>query len=180
MALAILLRDPLRAEDFEAFISERQRTLQEAIENLLIKERLDLSPRLRELDQRLEAIELTLRNRIVDALANDPTRLPSHVAQKAEERIQAAARKNAAIDTDQYKQLGRRLEYCDLRELQDTILSKVLWPAFEDRFANKETLATKFGQLAELRNGIRHSRSVDEITRKEGEAGVLWFEQVLK
>ena len=49
---------------------------------------------------------------------------------------------------------------------------------FEGRFANKETLGKRFGQLADLRNGIRHSRSVDEITCKEGEAAILWFEQV--
>ena len=30
----------------------------------------------------------------------------------------------------------------------------------------------------EIRNGIRHSRTVDEITRKEGEAAILWFEQL--
>ena len=34
-------------------------------------------------------------------------------------------------------------------------------------------------QLAELRNSIRHSRSVDEITEKEGEAAILWFKKVL-
>jgi hypothetical protein len=178
-ALAILLRSPFTSADYEAFISERQRTLQEAIENLLIKERIDLSPRLRELDRRVEGIELSLRSRVVETLGNDPGRLPPHVAQKADERIQAAAKKNASIDLDQFKQLSRRLEYCDLRELQDTILSKSLWQGFEKRFANKETLSTKFGQLAELRNGIRHSRGVDEITRKEGEAAILWFEQVL-
>ena len=33
--------------------------------------------------------------------------------------------------------------------------------------------------LAELRNAIRHSRTVDEVTRKEGEAALLWFRQVL-
>ena len=32
----------------------------------------------------------------------------------------------------------------------------------------------------ELCNGIRHSRSVDEVTRKEGEAAILWFWEVLK
>ena len=178
-ALAILLRNPFTADDFEAFISERQRTLLEAIENLLIKERIDLSPQLRELDQRVEVIELALRTRVVEGLGDDAGRLPPHVSQKADERIQAAAKKSASIDLDQYKQLSRRLEYCDLRELQDTILSKSLWQEFEKRFANKETLSAKFGQLAELRNGIRHSRSVDEITRKEGEAAILWFEQVL-
>ncbi len=178
-ALAILLRTPFTGSDYEAFISERQRTLLEAIENLLIKERLDLSPQLRELDQRVESIELALRIRVVEGLDDDAARLPPHVSQKADERIQAAARKSAAIDIDQYKQLSRRLEYCDLRELQDTILSKNLWQIFERRFANRETLSAKFGQLAELRNGIRHSRAVDEITRKEGEAAILWFEQVL-
>ena len=178
-ALAVLLRNPFTSDDYESFIVERQRTLLEAIENLLIKERIDLSPQLRELDERVEGIELALRKQVVETLEDDAERLPSHVLQKANERIQAAAKKNANIELDQYKQLSRRLEYCDLRELQDTILSKMLWQGFEKRFANKETLSAKFSQLAELRNGIRHSRSVDEVTRKEGEAAILWFEQVL-
>ena len=178
-ALAVLLRKPFTSEDYEAFIVERQRSLLEAIENLLIKERIDLPPQLRELDERVEGIELSVREQVIAALEDDAGRLPAHVRQKADERIHAAAKKNANIELDQYKQLSRRLEYCDLRELQDTILSKRLWQHFENRFVNKETLSAKFGQLAELRNGIRHSRSVDEITRKEGEAAILWFEQML-
>lgn len=178
-ALAVLLRKPFTVDDYDAFIVERQRTLLEAIENLLIKERLDLSPQLRDLDERVEGVELALRKQVVVALEDDAERLPAHVRQKADDRIQAAAKKNGNIELEQYQRLSRRLEYCDLRELQDTILGKSLWPGFEKRFANKETLSTKFGQLAELRNGIRHSRTVDEVTRKEGEAAVLWFEQVL-
>jgi hypothetical protein len=122
---------------------------------------------------------MTLRRRIVEALGNEAAGLPPHVRQKMDERIQAAAKKNAAIDPEQYKQLEKGVEYLDLRELQDTII-KAAWQTFQSSFANKETLTTKFGQLADLRNGIRHSRSVDEITRKEGEAAILWFEQVLK
>jgi hypothetical protein len=173
------LREPFKSDDYEAFITERQRTIMEAIENLLIKERLDLSPQLRELDQKVEDIELALRTRISDTLGGDASRLPPHVTQKAEERILAAAKKSAVLDPDEYKMLSRRLEYCDLRELQDTILNKALWPDFENCFTNRETLAAKFGQLAEFRNSIRHSRTVDEITRKEGEAAILWFGQVL-
>lgn len=178
-AQAILLRDPFTPDDFEAFIAERQRTLQEAIENLLVKERLDLPPQLRELDEKIEQVELGLRSAIVSALDGDAAQLPPHVVQRAEERIQRAAKKNAALDTERYQTLDGQLEFCDLRELQDTLTGKALWPSFEPRFANKETLNAKFGQLAELRNGIRHSRTVDEITRKEGEAAILWFEQVL-
>ena len=179
-AQATLLRDPFTPEDFEAFIAERQRTLQDAIENLLIKERLDLSPQLRELDKRIEWVELGLREVIAKALGDDLGLLPQHVVQKVEERIQRASKKNAAMDMGYYQSLAGKLEFCDLRELQDTFTSKTLWPQFEPRFTNKETMNAKFGQLAELRNGIRHSRTVDEIARKEGEAAILWFEQVMK
>ena len=84
-----------------------------------------------------------------------------------------------SLDLERYETFAGKLEYADLRELQDTITGKALWPLFEGRYVNKETLNKRFGQLADLRNGIRHSRSVDEITRKEGEAAILWFLQVL-
>lgn len=178
-ALAILLRDPFGPDDYEAFIAERQKTLQEAIENLLIKERLDLPPQLRQLDKEIEDVELALRAAVNAALDNDPARLPPHILQKVDERIARAAKKNASLDTDYYETLIGKLEYFDLRELQDTIVSKATWSNFEGRFGNKETSLKKFDQLGELRNGIRHSRSVSEITAKEGEAAILWFKEIL-
>ncbi len=90
-ALAILLREPFTADDFEAFITERQRTIFDAIESLLIKERLDLSPKLRELDQQIEDIELAIRARISDTLGDDPNRLPPHVNQKCAHRVIATS-----------------------------------------------------------------------------------------
>jgi hypothetical protein len=177
--LAILLRDPFTPDDYEAFISERQRTIQDAIENLLIKERLDLEPQLRELDGKVESIELRLRSLLRKMLGDNPDQIPQHVAQKVEERISRALKKNASMDAGQYATVAGMLEYFDLREIQDTIVAKPLWPHFEPSFATKESLATKFDQLAELRNGIRHSRSVSEVTRMEGEVSILWFNQVL-
>ena len=173
-AFEILLRKPFTEDDFRAFVAERQRTLQYAIEDLLVKERLDLPPQLRELDARIEAVELALRSRINTALEGDSKQLPSHVQQRIEERWQTAFKKNSALDTEHYMML----EYADLRELKDTIMNKALWVRFKDCFLNKESLEKRFGQLAELRNSIRHSRSVDEITCKEGEAAILWFEKV--
>jgi hypothetical protein len=178
-AFDILRRDPFGPDDFEAFLIERQRTIQEAIEDLLIKERLDLPPQLRELDAHVEAVELSLRRRIDETLNGDVSKLPPHVLHKIEERLQAAARKSPALDLDHYATLSGRLEYADLRELQQAILSKAAWPQVAGHFGNKETLAKRFDQLAELRNGIRHSRTVDDVTRKEGEAAVIWFRQVL-
>ncbi|MCC6918109.1 MAG: DUF262 domain-containing protein [Alphaproteobacteria bacterium] len=179
IAFDILLREPFGPEDFEAFISERQRTIQDAIENLLIKERLDLSPQLRDLDIATERVELALRKCIETELGEGPG-LPQHVNQKVEERISRAAKKNATLDPEAFRTLSSKLEFFDLRELQETIVAKSAWPTFEKRFSSKEILSTKFDQLAELRNGIRHSRATSEIVRKEGEAAILWFQQVLR
>lgn len=178
-ALKILLRDPFTPDDFEAFITERQRTIQDAIENLLIKERLDLEPNLRDLDAAIEDIELKLRSTVAKGLIGDASALPQHVQQKIDERIQRAARKNAALNLDHYQTLQGKLEYCDLRELQDAITAKTAWDKFAGKFNSKESLSAHFGQLAELRNGIRHSRTVDEVTLKEGEAALIWFRRVL-
>lgn len=180
VAQEILMREPFTVDDFDLFITERQKTIQEAIEHLLVKERLDLSPRLRELDESIELIELELRSVIANTLDNDPEKIPQHIAIKVDERIQRALRKNAALDAENYQTLYGKLEYFDLRELQELITSKSLWVVFEIRFVNKPMLNTKFDQLAELRNGIRHSRTVSDIVRKEGEAAILWFEQVLQ
>lgn len=178
-AQAILLRSPFTVADFEEFIADRQRTIQDAIEDLLIKGRLDLPHRLRDLDVDIERVELGLRKIIEATLASDASQIPSHLTQKVDERIARAAKKNAALDIDYYQTLAGKLEYFDLRELQDAIVSKTLWPLFEARFANKDVLVVKFDQIAELRNGIRHSRAVSEVVRKEGEAAILWFRQVL-
>lgn len=178
-ALAILLRNPFGPDDFEAFIAERQRTIQDAIENLLIKERLDLPPQLRELDAAIEEVELGIPKGVDASLTGEASLIPSHVLQKVDERISRATKKNAALDAERYQTLVGKLEFFDLRELQDTVTSKALWDRFEPRFTNKETLIAKLNQLAELRNGIRHSRTVDEVTRIEGEAAILWFKQVL-
>lgn len=178
-AFDILLRDPFGPDDFEAFIEQRQRTLQDAIENLLIKERLDLPPNLRELDSEIEEVELSVRRRVEHVCDRDISIIPSHVQQKVDERIARAAKKNAAMDVERYQALAGKLEYFDLRELQETIIAKTMWPRFEAQFGTKEALIAKFDQLAELRNSIRHSRAVSKVTRKEGEAAILWFKQIL-
>ncbi len=173
-AFDILLRDPFTETDFEEFLVERQRTLQEAIEGLLVKERLDLPPQLRELDAQVEAVELSLRQIVNEELNGQNADIPSHVAQKITDRLQTASRRNPALDADHYESLEGRLEYADLRDLQDTVTNKGLWSRFEPRLGNKEALVHRFGQLAELRNGIRHSRTVDEMTRKDWEAALFF------
>ena len=69
--------------------------------------------------------------------------------------------------------------FFDFRELQDVMTAKPLWHLFEARFGTKETLNARCGGLAELRNTIRHSRPLNDVTKKDGEAALMWFDQVL-
>jgi hypothetical protein len=179
VAFDILLRKDFSPSDFDDFLAERQRTLQEAIEDLLIKERLDLAPQLRDLDAQIETVELLLRQTVADSVEGDADLLPPHVLQKIDERLQSAARRNPALDLDRYKLLANKLEYADLREIEACLTSKILWPRFAAVFANKDNVVKRFNQLSELRNGIRHSRAVDDVTRKEGEAAIIWFQDLV-
>jgi hypothetical protein len=125
-AFDILCRDPFTPADFEEFIVERRRTIIEAIEDQLIKERFDLPPKLRELDADVEKVELALRRAVYNALDGDASLLPSHVSQKLNDRIQGALKKNPALN-GQLTGLNRQLEYCDLRKIQDIITAKSTW-----------------------------------------------------
>jgi hypothetical protein len=78
------------------------------------------------------------------------------------------------------KSLAGRLEYADLRELQDAIGGQDLWESLAPRFSTKEGLGGRFNQLTELRNAIRHSRTTTPVIRKDGEAAILWFEGALR
>ena len=179
-AVEILMRRDFQIGDYEEFIEERQRTIRAAIEEHLMRRRIDLPPDLKRLDEEIEEVEIGIRKRIDTVLEGDVGRLPSHVANRVDERLQRAVRKNAALDSEHYESLHGQLEFFDLRELQDTIVNRQLWTSFETLFGSKGTLERRFDQVAELRNGIRHSRLVDAVTRKEGEAAILWFRTLLR
>jgi hypothetical protein len=178
-AFDILLRKPFSVDDYEAFLDERRTTIIQAIQDLLSDEQLDLAAPLRALDEGVERIELGLRQMILTVLGGAASKLPSAVREKATERWEASLRMNPTADPPRTPGLADLLEYCDLRELQDTITNKLLWPEFS-RFGQKEALAARFGQLAELRNAIRHSRKIDAVRRKDGEAAILWFQQSMR
>lgn len=179
-ALDVLLRDPFTPEDFEVFVGERQKTLTAAIISLLVQERLEMPADLRDLDERMEKIELGLRTAIVSASGGDTGRLPPHVLQKVDERIKGELRKNPALDAAHFASLAGRLEFADLREVEEALAGAGLWPTFEGWFGAKPQLTNRFNQLAGLRNCLRHSRTVTDVTRKDGEAAIHWFEDILK
>jgi hypothetical protein len=140
---------------------------------------LQVPSHLRTLDTRIEEVELALRELIRNRLNGEKERLPSHVMQKVRERIDNASRKQPGLAQRASQDLATELQYLDLRDLEVTITAKALWPEFAELFGTKEALSMRFGQLAELRNAIRHSREVTTIMRNDGEAALGWFREAL-
>lgn len=178
-ALDILLRNPFTARDFEEFVAERQKAILNGIENLLVKERLYRPLNLQRLQDGVKAVEMKMRDLILDVLGGNAKLIPQHIDGVVKERIQRNIRKNP-MNKGRYDKLVNILEYFDLMELHQLMVNKTLWSRFEGIWESKQNLEIKFGQLAELRNALSHSRQINEVTRKEGEAAISWFAQVLK
>ena len=178
-SISILLRADFGPNDFVEFLESRKKTILIALQDLLINERIDLDPSLKELDIAIEKIELSLRKLIVDTLGEDTQKIPQDIREKAEERIQRELKKDHSKNPDDYKLTSRYLEYFDLSECMNTITNKALWPDFQTIIGNKETFLLRFAKLAEIRNMIRHSRIVDDVAKKEGEAAIIWFTKIL-
>ena len=175
-------RSPLESDDFDEFLSWRLEELADALAEQTgqlgdAAEKPD--PFRLRLDTKVEGVELSLRRLVAEQLDGDRSVLPLRVAERVEDRVAAAARKLPEDAAPRLATLDGQLEYFDLRELQDVITCKSLWPRFEPTFRTKETLAGRFNQLAELRNAIRHSRTLTDVAIKDGEAAILWFDGML-
>ena len=70
------------------------------------------------------------------------------------------------MDADRYETLQASLNISIFGNCKRPLRAKPPGRNFEYRFGTKEALIAKFDQLAELRNGIRHSRAVSEVIIK--------------
>tara|TARA_B100001559_G_C16267609_1_gene514553 strand:+ start:45 stop:686 length:642 start_codon:yes stop_codon:yes gene_type:complete len=183
-AVSILLRKPFTKDDFDEFLEERKRTIFESIQTQLIEEKIKIPTHLKDLDAEIEEIEHSIRRTIIKTIGDEMDKyinsVPQHIQDNVQRRIDADIKKKTNSSYDDYKNFSKRIEFFDLREYQETIISKLNWEKFNSIFSDKQSLENRFNQLSTLRNGIRHSRSVSEIEQMDGEVAIKWFKTVLK
>lgn len=183
-AVDILLRKPFTKADFDEFLEERGRSIIEAIQTQLIDEKINIPAHLKHLDSMIEEIEYAIRETIVsiigEGMESYKERIPQHIQAKINIRVESDKKKKTNLVEDDYDNFSKRIEFFDLSEYKDTILSKQNWDLFSSTFKDKSNLMSRFSKLSALRNGIRHSRSISEIEQMDGEVAIKWFESVLK
>lgn len=180
-AVEILLRENFDKDDYYEFIDERQKSIYDAIENLILKEDIQTPPHLKELDLKIEKIEIAIRDQISDQFKDQDIKeiIPSHIQEKLRFRITNSLKKTPHLSATKFSSLRAQLDYFDLQEYLALMTSKKNWVQFESIYKNKTQLMLKFSQLGELRNAIRHSREVSDVVRMEGEAAILWFNNLI-
>ncbi len=135
-------RSPLESDDFEEFLSWRVEELADALAEQTGRLGVpteDPDPFRSRLDAKVEGVELSLRRLIAERLDGDRSLLPPHVSERVKDRVAAAARKLPEDSARRLTSLDGQIEYFDLRELQDVITSKSLWPLFEPTFRTKRS-----------------------------------------
>ncbi len=182
-AVSILLRDPFTKADFDDFLQERLHAIRDAIDNMLIKEKIEIPVALKTLNDDIEKIEKKLRELIVQRMSDDheayKKTTPTHIQDKVERRISSELKKKPGLQPEDFESYTQKLKFFDLFEYYETIVAKTNWATFENKFGNKEQLHNRFNQLSTLRNCIRHSREVTAIEKLDGEAAIAWFNQIL-
>lgn len=133
----------------------------------------------------IERIEIELRNFIIEKLQINSLQsykqlVPHPLQEKVKESLGKEQKKNPALFNGHIADYVYHMQFLDLRDLETILIAKNNWINVADCFGTKENLAIEFNNLAGLRNPVRHSRNVDDISLLKGKAAIKWFKQQLK
>lgn len=177
-------------DNYELFLEKRRKLISDGINEFLASfydfhSESKIASDMQHYDEAIERIEIGVRDKIdlvlTNAAEDDPIEefFPPHIKQKVKEKIDRHLAKNPGEQKEDYESLRAILNFFDVNEYKELITNKINWAYFQEVFGKKELLLNKFVQLGELRNSIRHSRDVNEVIQKEGEAAIAWFESIL-
>ncbi|MBD2463397.1 DUF262 domain-containing protein [Oscillatoria sp. FACHB-1407] len=178
-------------DGYLAFIKERRRLLALGINSFLNelyqgKSTIHVSRDVDQWRQRLEEVELAIRQLILDVAAEheediEPkSYIPHHFVAKVDGRAQKYLRDNPSEDPEEFKSLEKQLQFFDISEYCELMISSSNWQYFEPYFGSKGAVQSRFTQLQNLRNTLAHNRDLTDVIIKDGEAAILWFSSILR
>lgn len=117
----------------------------------------------------------TLKQQTEDSYWEDY--IPSDIQDVVDKKIQDDLRRHP-YKLEEYMRDDVRVTFLDVMDYAKIILSN--WQVFGKYFGSKGEVEQHFRAFKNYRNPIKHGRSVNEVDKRNGEASVLWFENILK
>jgi hypothetical protein len=102
--------------------------------------------------------------------------IPSDIKEGVERKIQDDLKRHP-YKREEYERDDVKITFLDIMDYSKIILSN--WQFFNKYFGSKGEVEQHFRALKNYRNPIKHGRDLNEIDKRNGEASVLWFENIL-
>lgn len=164
-------------DDYELFLDQRASLLMDEI-----RRRCGIGSRIhaQERDLVVNQLENALRDTIHETLLKQTAEywalhIPSHTSDNLQRKIDQEARKSPGNSAERFDSPRAKLDYCDVTDYADIILSKTNWLLFQETFSSKGTCDRMFGDLREYRNALKHNRDMSEIVALQGQAAIVWL-----
>jgi hypothetical protein len=103
--------------------------------------------------------------------------IPSDIQNVVNQKIQDDLRRHP-YKLEEYMRDDVRITFLDVMDYSKIILSN--WEVFGKYFISKGEAEQHFRAFKNYRNSIKHNRDLNEVDKRNGEAAVLWLENVLK
>lgn len=168
-------------DDYELFLRQRASLMMNEITR-----RCGIGSRInpQESDSVVNQLEEVLRNKIHDTLSAQSAdywlvNIPNHTRDNLLKRIEKEIRKAPGDNVERFNSPRTKLDYCDISDYADIILSKTNWELFQQEFGSKGTCARMLGDFREYRNAVKHNRDISEIVALQGQAAIVWLSHAL-
>lgn len=130
----------------------------------------------------IDIIESRVRTLIQDSLKEQTDDsywneyIPSDIRESVERKIQDDLKRHP-YRLEEYMRDEVRITFLDVMDYSKIILSN--WQLFDKYFGSKGEVEQHFRALKNYRNPIKHGRDLNEIDKRNGEAAVMWLENIL-
>lgn len=176
--------DAMKNDDIDSFLAARHEKIKKEFRNRIggasvVETKIENTP-----SNFIDEIEENVRVLIDNTLsAKNDDYWNSFVSQGVREGVaEKIAQYNKKHPGDSAKKRTgmEKLAFCHIMDYFSIITAKVNWADFEDRFGSRSEIEKHFINLNEYRNCIKHSRPMNNVTKKLGEASLEWIDSVLK
>jgi len=172
----------MKNEDFDTFIQAREKELKQKIAKVIGAEYEQGSDGS---EKPLDVFEMQIRTLILNTLkvkCGDnfwKQCIPGDIQGKVDIKIGKDINIHP-YNKDKYNLPEEKVQFLDVMDYSTIITNAKNWEHFKSIFSSKSEVEKHIYSISNYRNALKHVRGMDEVTRKSGEAALIWFKKIFE